>query len=131
MNRSLLRLGVLGCIGSLVSCSTDVLGSCPATGLLPAVEVEVRDSVSDVLLTPGSRGAVRDGEYVDSLRPWRYQGDTVVTLGGAFDRPGTYDVTVAHPGYETWRYHDVQIANGSCGAGTTRLTARLQASAGE
>ena len=127
MRRSLLALVVLGCVDALAGCSNDALRACPPTSLQPAVEVEVRDSATDALLTSGSRGAVRDGEFVDSLRPWRFDGETPVTLGAAFGRAGRYDVTVEHPGYERWEQHDVRSFGGGCSAGTSALVARLEA----
>ncbi len=128
MVRSRIALGVLGCLVSLAGCSNDILRACPPTALQPAVEVEVRDSATDELLTSGSRGAVRDGEFVDSLRPWRFDGATPVTLGAAFGRAGTYDVTVEHPGYERWEQNGVRTFSGGCSAGTSALVARLEAS---
>ena len=53
-------------------------------------------------------GTIRDGIYVDSLRAaWSALTDEVTmragwSEGSSEPRPGTYDVTVAAPGYVTW-----------------------------
>lgn len=94
--------------------------------IYPAIRVEVRGSITGARITSGSYGAVHDGAYVDSLRPFYYIGDTLVELGAAYNRAGTYDVEVIHPGYAAWSTSGVQVTANFCDIGESiLLTARL------
>jgi hypothetical protein len=72
-------------------------------------------------LAAGARGSVRDGTFLDSLRPF-----TSVSLQGAGERPGTYTVTIVHPGYADWLLADVRVHRDVCHVVTVNLQARLQ-----
>lgn len=76
---------------------------CPVTPF-PAIEVEVRYAASEEPAWWGSRGIVQDGSFIDSLITTSEIPEDSVTpflLAAAFDRPGTYDVTVARTGFKT------------------------------
>ena len=100
---------------------------CPPDAV-PAVAVEVRDSVSGAPIASGTRGVVQDGQYVDSLKPFGYldDGTTLVSLSAADERPGTYAVTVERQRYKQWRLAGVVVAAGSCHVETVNLVALLQ-----
>lgn len=124
----LVGVSVLCAVVSVAAChdlsSTE---GCPPVALTPAVRVEVRSATSGAALASGSTGVVQDGTYADSLRPFASHGDTLVSLGAAPNRPGTYDVTVEHPGYVAWHEADVEVAANACGVGQpVELVARLQ-----
>jgi hypothetical protein len=95
-----------------------------------AVAVEVRDSVTGVLLATGTRGAVFLGGVLDdSLRPERLfhlSSDTLL-VGGVTE--GRVEVRVERAGYLTWVAGDVQtrLSEGDCPDWETQqLVARLQ-----
>lgn len=95
--------------------------------LVPTVQVEVRSATTGAALALGSTGVVQDGAYTDSLRAFALHGDTLVSLGAAPNRPGTYDVTIEHPGYVAWQEAAVQVAANACGVGQpVHLVARLE-----
>lgn len=94
--------------------------SCPAS-LVPAVVVEVRDAQTGAPRAEGARGAVQDGAYVDSLKPF----EVSLSLQGAFERPGTYAVEVHRAGYQTWTVSGVRVSKQRCGVATVRLLANL------
>jgi hypothetical protein len=124
----LVGVSVLSAAVSLTACrELSTTEGCPPVALLPAVQVEVRSATSGAALASGSTGVVRDGAYVDSLRPFASHGDTLMSLGAAPNRPGTYDVTVEHPGYASWHESAVEVAANACGVGQpVRLEARLE-----
>jgi hypothetical protein len=102
----------------LVGCGTDPLVVCPLRPV-PAIRAEVRSQSTGELLL-GATGGVRDGEYSDAL----------VSLGpgllaGAYDRPGTYTVTVQKEGFSPWTASGVTASMSSCSVNTVELTARL------
>lgn len=102
---------------------------CPAV-VNPAIVVEIRDVRTATPLAQGARGGVRDGVYVDSLRP--YSGissdpSTLVSLQAALGRPGEYAVVVEHSDYLPWTVAGVKVARGQCGPRTITLHANLVA----
>jgi hypothetical protein len=106
-------------LAASAACSNDPI-VCTAQ-FVPAVVVEVRDSMTEDALAAGARGSVRDGTFLDSLRPF-----TSASLQGAGERPGTYTVTIVHPGYADWLLADVRVHRDVCHVVTVNLQARLQ-----
>ncbi len=96
--------------------------ACPAV-LMPGIVVEVKDSQSGAPLAQGARGAIHDGAFVDSLKPY----EAGLSLQAAFERPGTYAVEVQRTGYKTWTASDVRVTSQQCGVKTVRLLAALVA----
>lgn len=75
----------------------------------PALRIEIRDArtgtpVYDV------RVAVRDGAYVDTKLVTNVGGNAVRSIAlMAENRPGTYDVTITHPAYQTWQRANIRV----------------------
>jgi hypothetical protein len=119
-------------IGLVLLCGgAAAVGACTdglvcTTSVEPAIVVEIRDDGDDAPLAAGARGAVRDGAYVDSLRPYggTGQGD-LLSRAAADERSGTYMIEVVHPGYATWTQGGVQVVGDACHVATVRLVARL------
>lgn len=106
----------------LTSC-TD--GAC-TLDVLPAVVVEIRDAVTGSPIAELARGSVRDGSYVDSLRPEGSSLDGVLlSRAGAIEREGTYAVEVVHDGYVTWQRPGVRVGGDDCHVETVTLQANL------
>lgn len=100
---------------------------CPAI-VNPAIVVEVRDSRTGAPLAGGAQGAVHDGSYVDSLKP--YQGispdpSTLISLEGALGRPGEYSVELRRSGDASWSITGIRATRGECGVSTAVLRADL------
>ena len=115
---ALVSLGLVGC---------DAFGPqvCDL-GIDPAVEVEVVDAESGVPVAAGAKGVIRDGAYVDSLRPNRSRGDgTVLTLSAGDARSGTYRVEIMREGYAPWHRDGVRARRGDCGLETTHIRAAM------
>jgi hypothetical protein len=90
-------------------------GGCSPEALRPAIVVQVTAASGPAIRDTLSKGVVRDGDYVDSLRPVQGAVGGIVSLGAALNRPGTYDVTVEHPGYLPFEKDSVVVAGDSCG----------------
>ncbi|MFL5447159.1 MAG: hypothetical protein ACJ8A6_11775 [Gemmatimonadales bacterium] len=93
-----------------------------------AVQVEVRDAVSDDYIAGVVHGAVRDGSFEDSLRVVGWTGTdpgVTTTLGGADERPGTYAVHLKGAEYQAWDTARVQVSRDECHVQTVSFTARL------
>lgn len=91
--KHLLALAVL-LLPLLAGCACDQYG---VVGLhVDIVDAQTRDPVRDATLI------VRDGDYIetDSGPP---------PFHAAFERSGTYEVTIRVPGYEVWRRDGVRV----------------------
>ena len=118
---------VLATTALLGACS-DSAAPCPPTALVAAVDVEIRAAGTDAPLAAAARGAIRDGQYLDSLVPGRSVGGTLISRRAGFQRPGTYTVTVVVPGYATWEQTGVVAHQGSCTVEPVSVQATLAVS---
>lgn len=113
------RLPLLA-LALLWACSSSTSVICSDLAV-PAVIVEPQDSATAAPLAQGTRGVAHDGSFSDSLRT-----RSPTSLQAAFERPGTYTVTVVHPGYADWVRSDVLVLRGVCHVQSVTLQARLQ-----
>lgn len=130
MPSSVVRVYAIGAAVAVVTaCSSGATqpGGCSPESLRPAIVVQVAAASGPAIRDTLSKGAVRDGDYVDSLRRIQAPAGGLASLGAAVNRPGTYDVTVEHPGYEPWEKDSVFVAGDSCGIKqSVNLVAALQ-----
>lgn len=97
----------------------DPFGMCD-TGIFPALQVTVEDSLTQRNLAPDATVEARDGEFTETLVP---AGESYF---GAEERPGTYTLTVTHAEYEDWVRNAVRVEDSSCGVIPRQITARLE-----
>ena len=110
---SLLALPLLGACSNLPVMCTDVA--------LPAIIVNVQDSITGANLLVGTRGVVQDGAYVDSLHLY-----SPGSLQAATERAGTYALTVVHVGYADWSRSSIRVSRDACHVQTVTVQARLK-----
>jgi hypothetical protein len=99
-----------------------------ALSISPAVVVEVRDARTGSFIAADAHGAVREGSYVDSLRPYTFGSSdpaSLQSLQAALGRTGTYSIEIEHPGYQRWTISGIRVTKESCGVRTARLRASL------
>ena len=87
----------------------------------PGIVVEVVDRDTGAFIAWEATGNVRDGAYVDTLHA--YESDR--SLAGAYERAGTYDITVTHIGYQDWSRFGVEVTGGTCHVHTERVIAEM------
>jgi hypothetical protein len=106
----------------------DVPVVCTAIAV-PGIQVDVRDSVTGLPATDGALGIARDGAYVDTLETLPTTGPLPSpTMLGAWERQGTYDVTISKTNYLTWSAAGVRVSGDACHVTTVKLEANLQPS---
>lgn len=88
----------------------------------PAINVEIRDSVTNTSIVGDGRVIVADGSFADTVLT--ATGFDVVGL--AHERPGNYTVTVDRTGYQTWTRPGIQVRGGTCHVQTVSVVALLQ-----
>jgi hypothetical protein len=108
------------------------LAACDAGGctlnIVPGVEAEVKDRLTNEYLTVTPRGVVREGTYQDSLRDGGQTLDVpprTISLIGADERPGRYVVQLEAEGYQPWDTAGVEARESDCHVRTASFTAAM------
>ncbi len=117
------RLALFLLVSTLATSACNLVpGACTLQGL-PAVSVDVRDSVTNALAGRGAAIIARDGVFADTAEyPFAYDGPYSL----ARERAGTYTVTVEQQGYRLWSRPGVRVTRDECHVRTVSITARLQ-----
>jgi hypothetical protein len=104
--------------------SMDTRGSC-LENVLPALVLEIRDSVTGAPAALGAIPLVTDGSFQDTLRMKGTIDSSNAYVSGPDERAGTYSIQVAKPSYLTWTRADVQVTRGACHVNPVQLLVRL------
>lgn len=93
-------------VSLLVGCGEETMA-------VPALVVEVRDAATGAPAWYEATVVARDGMYADTIGgPLGIppeEAARAMVLGLAENRPGTYELTVTHPRYETWRRTGIRV----------------------
>ena len=112
----------------LAACGVDDdVISCTAN-LVPGIVVEIRDSNTNAPLAENSLVVITSQNYSETLTLFEREGadlSSTVSVAGAFERPGIYDINLSLSGYNGWSSTGVEVTAGVCHVGTVRLTATL------
>jgi len=87
------------------------------------IMVEVVDSVSGAPAARGARVVARGTTFTDSTAG-PAESDEAIAL--AYERDGTYTVTVTKPGYRPWTQAGVVVTKDQCHVRSVRVIAKLQ-----
>jgi len=94
----------------------------------PGIDIEVRDSRTGAPAACGATAEIREGDYLETLDA--ASRCTVIpdttALFGAWERAGTYKVTVHKAGYQEWVKDDVVVVADQCHVQTMTLQANLE-----
>lgn len=104
---------------SMLACSDDVLGPVCTGEFRYGLSITVRGA-SGAPAAEGSVGTAVDGEHEETLQVFG-----PATLVGAGERPGTYDITITRPGFETWSAEGVTVTADECHVHPVSLEANL------
>ena len=86
------------------------------------INVTITDALSGNALTAGSTLTIREGDYVE--RSTEAFGNTMV---GAWERAGTYEVSIAREGYHTWMQSGLVVNEDDCHVIPVNLDVALEA----
>jgi hypothetical protein len=130
-NRRLTVIVTQSVVLSLAVCLTacDMTGPVACTeNIARSIIVEIGDSISEEPLAERAEGEVRDGGYIEALKPYGFRGSDgqMISRYAGDERPGRYDVEVRLAGYATWTKSNVNVSRGDCHVGTVTLQARMQ-----
>lgn len=125
-NALLLLIVVAGC-GS----NEEVPGT-PAPNVICTMEARSAITVEIVDTSTGQtpRGVttltVRDGDYTETATIDGNMANAANTMGVAYERAGSYRVTVSNPNYGVWERENVRVTRDECHVQTVRLRAELE-----
>ncbi len=88
------------------------------------LNVTVRDAVTNELLSTGVTVTAQDGTYTETLE--EFPNNETTLFSGAWERVGTYVVTVSKEGYQTFTSEPVVVTADVCHVIPQQLTAELQ-----
>ena len=113
----------IGASVAALGCSTAESALEPNCGDVgvPAITVTSLDYRTDQPIQGQAIVIARDGAYADTA----YAEPGMRTVGVAYNRAGTYSVTVIAPGYAPWQREPVVVLQGRCNVSTIPLAARL------
>jgi len=118
-------LFVLAVVSACGAPAADLTGpGCGDVGV-PAITLVALDARTRQPITRSARVIARDGEYADTAGPVGMP----PVYGIAYNRPGTYSVTLDLAGYLSWRIDGVVAHPDRCNVVTVPLTAWLVPSA--
>jgi hypothetical protein len=125
MIRRFIHLTCCVTIASLWGCSSpnDVL--CTEIAV-PAINVFVRDSASGSFAANGATATAVDGTYTDTNGFPEIITQPELAISLAYERAGTYAVTVTKTGYRDWMTSGVRVTRDVCHVRTVTLNAQLQ-----
>ena len=106
----------------LLLSACDLLGAEQACEAIEgrAIRATVISSVDGSPITEELTGTLKDGSYIEKMRP------SFDRFSGGEARPGNYTVTITATGFEPWTMSDVRVPRNECGQPATRvLTAEM------
>lgn len=90
------------------------------------LQVFVVDSITGGSVVTENEVVAIDGEYADTAAAFEFAPGTRAEALLAFERPGTYRVTVTAEGYRPWAKDGVRVTEGECHVQTVELEALMQ-----
>jgi hypothetical protein len=106
------------------ACSGEQLLECPGVSI-PGIQVEVRDAATGQPAALGALGTARSHDTTYSLEGPTGAPDTLLMVG-AWNRAGTFDVSINKQGYAPWNAFNVLVES-TGGACPFPITVDLQA----
>lgn len=95
--------------------------------IVAGLNVTVRDSVTGIAAGRGAMVTAQDGAHSETLI---FLGAVIPTdslsFMGAYERAGTYRITVAKTGYQAWTRDGVRVLDGDCHVQPATVDVRLQ-----
>ncbi len=88
------------------------------------LNITVKDAVTDELLSMGVTVIAQDGSYTETLE--QFPNEEVPVFIGAWERVGTYVVTVSKEGYQTFTSEPIVVTADVCHVIPQQVTVELQ-----
>lgn len=125
-----LAVGCLAIVGAITACTElpqtaaepSIAPSCTMSEI-PGIRLFIVDSLDGPFRGPVTT-TLRDGAFSQTIAfPATYGLDHRFL---AYERPGTYSITLEAPGYKTWRRENIVVTPQGCHVKTVSVTALMQ-----
>ena len=111
-------------LSKVLVCSCIFLSGC---GFKTTSDGEVIDKETGLPISCGASSVILDGEFFDKVKNPSGSGcDDSTALLGAYEREGTYEVSVFKEGYLDWRVEDISVSSNVCHVNTVTIQAYLE-----
>lgn len=105
-------LAVFGVLALTSGC--DILSGHDCTQeVVPGLVLEIVDAATGAWVADSAHTEIRDGDYRHTLEGCAFDGATMTSRCGAYERPGRYSISVAQPKFEAWA-DEVEVKDGEC-----------------
>jgi hypothetical protein len=88
------------------------------------LNITVKDAVTDEVLSTGVEVIAQDGTYTETLE--QFPNNDIAVFIGAWERVGTYTVTVSKEGYQTYTSELIVVTADVCHVIPQLITVNLQ-----
>lgn len=120
------RIGLFAVLLVLAGCLEVAIIDC-TTEYVYGINVLIRDAKTNEPVASGATVVIRDVKYVEELRIMPSPVDSAPLCAyGAGERPGTYEITVAKPGYMKWVRSGVAVTADECHVKRVTVNAYLE-----
>lgn len=89
------------------------------------LNITVKDAVTSEVLSTGVTVIAQDGDYTETLEAFTGDNETTIFIG-AWERVGTYTVTVSKVGYQTYTSELIIVTADVCHVIPQLITVNLQ-----
>ena len=132
MRTSIPALLTLLAVAACTSVPEEIIPGYPAPPVactleaIAGITVEPIDSRTGKLVSGPTTLIIREGLYADTVRTTIGTVPLPGKISAAYERPGTYDVIVRHPGYQDFLLTGIEVTKDPCHVRPVRITAKLQ-----
>ncbi len=93
----------------------------------PGLEIQIRDATTGAPAVDGALVLLVDGDYSETLEgPPAGEMSEPPSLFGAYERAGTYDITIGKTGFKPWLARGIEVEADECHVITVEVDARLE-----
>lgn len=103
---------VLACMPFLLAATCDDDDVYCTQEAKAGLNITVKDALTNEILSNGVAVTAQDGTYTETLEA--FTGDATTVFIGAWERQGTYIVTVSKQGYQTFTSSPIQVTSDEC-----------------
>lgn len=120
----LLFVTAFAAVSCLVDDTIDNVDNCTEEARA-GLNITVKDAVTQKFLGEGITIVATDGQYTETLEYMGYP-DMQANFAGAWERPGTYVLTVSGAGYQTYTSEPITVEADVCHVIGEMVTVALQ-----
>jgi hypothetical protein len=112
------------CLAVSAGCEWFAVTGCDASAK-PGIHIRIVDAHTNLPAAAGATVTITDGDYVEVEVVSADPAENDRVIGAAYERPGTYQITVAKAGYLMATLSGVVVTDGDCHVRTRFVTVAI------